>query len=203
MQAKRARTWRPAMGARFEGSRRAHPAACLRTSGRTSGFVRAGDPREGSSVLAAAALGEPCCESAALRAELVPTQRFALVRRSPRWAAHPGGEPKHRIAVVGPGGCCGPRGTTKRRQGPPRACIRSSCFGRESVGRGRGACAAAAAAVRARQRVRPPVPLTPLAICASQIARRRPPRCGSMRARFRPSRRYSISTQLGEPISCP
>ena len=116
-------------------------------------------PGEGSSVLAACPIsGEPIYESAALRA--VARAHVAVRARTP--LAPMGGassrSSQHRVAAVGPGGCCGSPGTTKRRQGPPRACAGRCASGespqvaiRVHVQRRRRRC-------RAWQRVRPPVP---------------------------------------------
>jgi hypothetical protein len=120
---------------------------------------RRGSPGEGSSVLAAGSIsGEPVYESAALCA--VARAHVAVRARTP--LAPMGGASSrrswHRIAAVGPGGCCGSPGTTKRRQGPPRACAGRCASGespqvaiRVHVQRRRRRC-------RAWQRVRPPVP---------------------------------------------
>jgi hypothetical protein len=107
---------------------------------------------------------------------------------------------RHRIAMVDPGGCCGSRGTTKRRQGPPRACVRSLCFGRKPAGRDRDARAA-------RRRRREPFNRfgrrPPDASCISgQSPRRSATSCARMRAFPPRSAERSVSTPWGVH-SCP
>ncbi len=130
--------------------------------------------------------GEPKLrERRAQARRLVPTQRFALERRSPRWAALGAGT-MHRIAAVGPGGCCGSPGTTERRQGPPRACTRSSQARRKS-GRPNVRVRVQRRRRRARawQQVPAAGPLTPLALRAFRASTRRARRLlrrGALRA---------------------
>jgi hypothetical protein len=122
------------------------------------------DPRGGLPVSAAAAFGRTTLRELPRHARrLVPTQLFALARRSPRWAAHRA-EILHRVAAVGPGGCCGSPGTTERRQGPPRACAGRCASGESPQVAIRVHVQRRRRRQRALQRVRPPAPLTPLAL---------------------------------------
>ena len=161
-------------------SRRAHPAACSKASGRTERFVRAGDPREGLPVYAAGVSGEPSCESAALRAE---ARAHAAVRaRTP--LAPMGGAPSRSHAPYRrgrPGWVLRFTKVDKEASGSAARLYQGDEVSRASakhrshrvhVQRRRRRC-------RAWQRVRPAFPLTPLSVL-SQHPRRFAALCGMM-----------------------